>query len=99
MTAHRPITIAFAVLLLGAIALAQPLPTTGTRPATTGITDGVPMQGRITGVRGLVEVKLNETAKWQRAAEGMIVDEGGEFRTGPRSAVQVTIDPDQVITL
>ena len=54
-----------------------------TRPSTTQ--DGsVILKGRITGVRGLVEVKNSETAKWAAAKEGMIVDEGAEFRTGPR---------------
>lgn len=85
------------VLAVAAIAGAQdtrPL----TRPATTS-GGAVALQGRITGVRGLVEVKLNEKSSWVAAKEGMIVDEGGEFRTGPRSAVQVVIEPDQIITL
>ena len=69
-----------------------------TRPASTA-TGAVPLKGRITAVRGLVEVKLTEGAPWQAAKEGLIVDEGGEFRTGPRSAVQFVIEPDQTITL
>jgi hypothetical protein len=84
------------LLLLPAIALAQPTQPF-TRPTTA--VEGMNLQGRITGVRGLVEVKLDETAKWQPAKEGLIVNEGGEFRTGPRSAVQFVIEPDQVITL
>jgi hypothetical protein len=82
-----------AMLFAAVVASAQ-----DTRPATT--TGGaVPLKGRITGVRGLVEVKLTEGAPWQAAKEGLIVDEGGEFRTGPRSAVQFVIEPDQTITL
>lgn len=69
-----------------------------TRPATT-TNEGVPLKGRITAVKGLVEVKLNETAAWQVAKVEMVVEEGGEFRTGPRSAVQFIIEPDQTITL
>jgi hypothetical protein len=87
-------------LLLAALCLAQPIPSTTTFPATTSHAPGdQPISGRITGVRGMVQVKLTETADWQPAKEGLSVDEGAEFRTGPRSAVQVTIDPDQVITL
>src|SRR5689334_21406103 len=82
------------VLLLNVIAAAQD---TRPRPATTA--DGsIPMKGRITAVRGLVEVKLTEGGNWQAAKEGQIVDEGGEFRTGPRSTVQFVIEPDQTIT-
>src|SRR2546429_8848410 len=82
-----------AMLFAAVVASAQ-----DTRPASTA-TGAVPLKGRITGVRGLVEVKLTEGAAWQAAKEGQIVDEGGEFRTGPRSAVQFIIEPDQTITL
>jgi hypothetical protein len=86
------------LLSLATIAGAQDTKPAITRPATT--TDGaIVLKGRITGVRGLVEVKVTETSPWAPAKEGMIVDEGGEFRTGPRSAVQIVIEPDQIITL
>ena len=85
-------------LSLAVVAGAQDTKPALTRPATAA-EGAVPLKGRITGVRGLVEVKLNEKTAWAPAKEGMIVDEGGEFRTGPRSAVQVVIEPDQIITL
>jgi len=95
---NASLAFAVAVLSFAVIAGAQDTKPANTRPATTS--DGaIPLKGRITGVRGLVEVKVTEKAAWAPAKEGMIVDEGGEFRTGPRSAVQVVIEPDQIITL
>jgi hypothetical protein len=46
-----------------------------------------------------VQVRAAEDQPWKPAAAGMEVDEGAEFRTGPRSAVQFVIPPDQTITL
>jgi hypothetical protein len=75
------------ILLLSSIALAQ------TRPTSTfsAIT--------ITGVEGLVQYRASEQDKWQPARPGMEIAEGGEFRTGPRSAVRIAIPPDQTLTL
>lgn len=57
------------------------------------------LQAVIAGVRGLVQVRQAEDQPWQPAAVGMKLDQGSEFRTGPRSAVQVKIEPGQTITL
>ncbi|MBL4702542.1 MAG: FecR domain-containing protein [Phycisphaeraceae bacterium] len=53
----------------------------------------------VTGVRGMVQIRLSEDAPWQKAKNGMELTQGAEFRTGPRSAVQFKIPPDQTITL
>jgi hypothetical protein len=93
------VSLTFIVAVLATVTL---LSAQNTRPVVTRPTTAngaVPLTGHITGVRGLVEVKVNEKAPWTPAKEGMIIDEGGEFRTGPRSAVQIVIDPDQIITL
>lgn len=57
------------------------------------------LKATITSTRGIVQVRMSEAGKWQRARVGMILDQGAEFRTGPRSAVQFTIPPGQTITL
>lgn len=86
------------VLCLAVVAGAQDTRPALTRPVTT-LAGNITLRGKITGVRGLVEVKVSEGGKWVAAKENMIVDEGAEFRTGPRSAVQIVIEPDQTITL
>lgn len=53
----------------------------------------------VTGVEGMVQVRLAEDQPWQKAEVGMVVGNGAEFRTGPRSAVRFAIPPAQVITL
>jgi hypothetical protein len=57
------------------------------------------LQVTVADVSGLVQVRANEQAAWQAAKVGMVVDEGAEFRTGPRSSVRCTIPPDQSFTL
>lgn len=57
------------------------------------------LQAVVAGVRGLVQVRQAEDQPWVPAAVGMKLDQGSEFRTGPRSAVQVKIEPGQTITL
>src|SRR5687768_11321244 len=68
-------------------------PSTGTAPTTQLL------RARITAIRGLVEVRASETQDWQPAKVDMVVDEGAEFRTGPRSAVQFQIPPAHTITI
>jgi hypothetical protein len=53
----------------------------------------------ITAIEGIVQVRQNEDAPWQKATVGMKLSEGAEFRTGPRSAVRFEIPPDQTVTL
>ena len=68
-----------------------------TRPAPA--TTGEPLVATITAIKGVVQVRDSEDQPWKPAAVGMDVDEGAEFRTGPRSAVQFVVPPDQTITL
>lgn len=60
---------------------------------------GQKISATITGVQGLVQVRSAEDQPWKKAQVGMVLDEGSEFRTGPRSAVRFVIPPDQTITL
>src|SRR5688500_15796616 len=72
-------------------------PATG--PASAPASAPVSLQATISAVEGNVQVRLDEAAAWQPAKAGMLLGEGSEFRTGPRSAVQFEIPPGQVITL
>jgi hypothetical protein len=65
---------------------------------TKTIADQV-LEGVVTGVRGMVQIRQSESDPWVKAENGMKLSEGAEFRTGPRSAVQFMIPPDQTITL
>lgn len=58
-----------------------------------------PIQATITGVEGIVQVRLAEDQPWQLARVDMVVGEGAEFRTGPKSAVRFVIPPGQTVTL
>jgi hypothetical protein len=66
-----------------------------TRPATGPIA----LTATITGVEGIVQVRESENARWRKAAIGMKLTEGAEFRTGPKSAVRFEIPPGHTITL
>src|SRR4051812_24766031 len=72
-------------------------PPVATQPATQE-TQG-PLKVTVADVTGNVQVRTDEKAAWQAAKVGMVVDEGAEFRTGPRSSVRCTIPPDQSFTL
>lgn len=60
---------------------------------------GEALNAVIMGVQGMVQVRESDDKPWQPAKQGMTLGEGAEFRTGPRSAVQFMIPPDQTITL
>jgi hypothetical protein len=70
-----------------------------TVPATTPATAPAQLTATISAVEGLVQVRDQENAAWQRAEVGMTIGEGAEFRTGPRSAVRFEIPHGQTITL
>jgi len=84
MSLPRLLVAVFAVLAL-------PLRAQTSQPA--------PLTVSITGVEGLVQVRESDDQPWRKAAVGMVVGQGAEFRTGPRSAVRCFIPPDQTITL
>src|SRR5687768_2592816 len=71
--------------------------TQDTQPAT--LPGAQPLKATITGVEGIVQVRNSDSEPWKKAAVGMVLDEGAEFRTGPKSAVRFTIPPDQTVTL
>jgi hypothetical protein len=58
-----------------------------------------PLKVDVVAVKGLVQVRSGPDAPWAAAKEGMEVDEGAEFRTGPHSSVTCQIPPDQTLTL
>lgn len=60
---------------------------------------GEALKATITAVQGAVQVRESSEKPWKKAEVGMVLDEQAEFRTGPRSAVQFTIPPDQTIAL
>jgi hypothetical protein len=68
-------------------------------PATIPATAPAELQATITAVEGLVQVRESETDKWKKAEIGMVIGQGAEFRTGPRSAVRFELPPDQTVTL
>src|SRR5688500_10489792 len=81
------------LLLSQAVTLAQ------TRPTSTPTTASAFSKITITGVEGLVQYRASENDGWRPARAGMEIIEGGEFRTGLRSAVRIVIPPDQTLTL
>lgn len=69
-----------------------------TAPAATQQVSGS-LQATVVDVSGNVQVRAGDDKPWQPVKVGMVVDEGAEFRTGPRSSVRCTIPPDQSFTL
>jgi hypothetical protein len=57
------------------------------------------MKVYITEVKGLVQVRDDDTLPWRTRRAHMIVSQGAEFRTGPHSSVTCVIPPDQTFTL
>ena len=103
----RRLAVSFAVIAAAATTVqalqvtqpSAPLPeTTAPAPAATSrAVEG--LKATVTGVEGVVQVRAAEDQPWQKATVGMVLDQNAEFRTGPRSAVQFKIPPDQTITL
>lgn len=85
---------ALLIFTLALPAFAQDAPATDVTAA-----DAETMTVVVTAVRGMVQVRADENAKWQRAKPGMELTQGAEFRTGPRSAVEFKIPPDQTCVL
>ncbi|MCE9589011.1 MAG: hypothetical protein K8S99_00625, partial [Planctomycetes bacterium] len=101
MTRHAFLPIATVLSLLAGITAAQqtqPNPTAA--PATTAPdAKATALTATVTGVEGKVQVRDGEDQPWKPVVVGMVVSQGAEFRTGPRSAVRFVIPPDQTITL
>ena len=84
------------------LGLALPALVCAEGPVSTPATQGSAAQSLkvdIVEVKGLVQVRSGSDAPWAAAKVGMQVDEGAEFRTGPRSSVTCQIPPDQTLTL
>jgi len=88
-----------ALLSLAAILSASPIVFAEDGPATTQSAPREQLKATISGVQGLVQVRDAEDKPWRKATVGMVLLEDAEFRTGPKSAVQFTIPPDQTVTL
>jgi hypothetical protein len=58
-----------------------------------------PLKVYVVAVDGFVNIRRDESAKWEKAAAGMVFGEGTEVKTGPHSAVQLKVDPNQTVTL
>jgi hypothetical protein len=85
-------------MLVEVPAATNPAAAPSTRPAgqAQGATS---LEVTVAEVTGNVQVRTDEKQPWQAAKVGMVVNEGAEFRTGPRSSVRCTIPPDQAFTL
>lgn len=99
-TINRVRRIASAITLTAAAFAATPQ----VNAQTTAPADAAPqaverLSAKITSLKGVVQVRETEDQPWKPAEVGMTLGEGAEFRTGPRSAVQFVIPPDQTITL
>src|SRR5438270_12918820 len=94
-TRRSNILVACAVLasIAGVPVIAQTQPAPSTQPAQGAL------RVSVVEVTGNVQVRADENAPWHAAKPGIVVDEGAEFRTGPRSSVRCTIPPDQSFTL
>jgi hypothetical protein len=68
-------------------------------PAPAAPVGAVQLEATITTVKGVVQTRPAEDKPWVAAAVGMKVGQGADIRTGLRSAVQLTVEPDQTITL
>jgi hypothetical protein len=66
--------------------------------ATAPVPEGK-LLATIAAVEGIVQVREGDDGAWRQVTVGMVLGEGAEFRTGPRSAVRFTIPPDQTVTL
>ena len=60
---------------------------------------GQPLRIVVNAVKGMVQVRQAEGQPWQRAQVGMELNIGARVRTGLNSAVQIVIEPGQIVTL
>ncbi len=88
-----------ALALLCSLSLLTTTPAFAAQSPEDSTGDAQQLKAVVTAVQGLVQVRLSEDQPWQKAVVGQPLPEGAEFRTGPRSAVQFRIEPDQTITL
>lgn len=87
------------VLVIRGVALAQESAPVAETPAAEAAPDVQALPVIVVAVQGQVQVRDGQDQPWRDAAVDMRVTQGAEFRTGLRSAVQLRIPPDQIITL
>jgi len=93
-TAKRGFAIALVAACAAPLASAQTTtPTSATAPVVQHLT------AKITAVVGRVQYRESADKPWKACEAGITLEEGAEFRTGPRSNVQILIPPQQTITL
>ncbi len=78
--------------------LADPAAEPASQPADLKLPDG-PLKLTITGVRGMAQFRVPPEESWKKAEKDQELSEGAELRTGPKSAVQIQIRPDQTVTV
>ncbi len=86
-------------IYLDEVAAALAAPTTA--PADAAAAAGpVHLRAIVLAVQGeLVEIRPDPAAAWKRARPGMVLREGTEIRTGPKSAVRFIIPADEAFCL
>jgi hypothetical protein len=53
----------------------------------------------ITRVTGTVQVRIDQTQPWRRAREGDMVSRASEFRTGPRSGLELRVSANRHVVI
>jgi hypothetical protein len=89
-------------LALGTTAMASGQAAAPVKPQAAATAPGPAVEAMVINVvevKGLVQVREGEGKPWKPAKVGMVLDQGAEFRTGPRSSVTCQIPPDQTLVL
>ena len=72
----------------------------GTPPTTGPAAGPVHLKAIVLVTQGdLVEIRDGSTAAWRQARPGMVMREGAEIRTGPKSAIRFVIPADEAFCL
>ncbi|MBI1368833.1 MAG: hypothetical protein GC162_09300 [Planctomycetes bacterium] len=105
MTSFHPLRIGRAVLTMTLLTASvvwgadAPQAEKPAAPAAAPEQAGAAMTTEITSVTGLVQVRQGEDQPWVKATVGMKLDNGAEFRTGPRSTVEFKVGDTQIVKL
>ncbi len=98
--ADRPVTQAVAAAPRPVVPVGGPPVYLDDVAATTAPAGPVHLKAVVTSVEGeLVEVRPTATAAWGPAHPGMVLREGAEIRTGPKSAIHFLIPADEAFCL
>ncbi len=96
---HAGLTAGLCMALSPALAFAQPNTSqpSGTQPGTQPA--GKTLAATVRYVKGDVRVRASANSPWQQAVVGMVVPEGGEIQTGPKSQIDLSMPPAQLLSL